>query len=223
MKGNIVVIEGSSDGVGKSTQCNLLSNHLREDNVDLAFHHFPSYKTYQAEAVSRYLAGEFGSIESLSPYFINSLYAHDRAITWHTYLKNLYEGGKTILLDRYTTSSLIYQTASIEDVNEKKNFIDYVVDFEYNKLGIKMPDEVIFLHVPFELATKMRNSRKNNDGISNDLHECNLEYMKKVYDNAVFVANYLSWQTIECSSNNQLKSCEEIHEDVYKLVKKKLY
>ena len=45
--------------------------------------------------------------------------------------------GKIILLDRYTTSSLIYQSALIENLDDKKDFIKYVVDFEYNKLGVK--------------------------------------------------------------------------------------
>ena len=63
--------------------------------------------------------------------FVNELYAYDRLCTWKEELKKYYDDGYLILLDRYTTSSLIYQSALIEDVEERKEFINYVIDFEY--------------------------------------------------------------------------------------------
>ena len=39
-----------------------------------------------------------------------------------------------------------------EDLDEKKKFIDYIIDFEYNKLGIKKPDNVIFLSTIFTVV-----------------------------------------------------------------------
>ena len=133
----------------------------------------------------------------------------------------MYDKGDIILLDRYTTSSLIYQSALIEDPDEKKKFIDYVTEFEYGKIGIKEPDSVIFLHAPFDLVTKLRSQRKQNDGVANDIHERDLEFMKKVYKSAMFVANYLDWDKVECSENDEMRSIEDIHEDVYRLVKKR--
>ena len=219
-KGKLIVIEGSCDGIGKSTQYNRLYDHLRLDGNEIVKHHFPSYNTYQGEPVEKYLKGDFGQPSELSPYFINSLYALDRAVTWYSQFKEFYDQGKIILLDRYTTSSIIYQSALIDDMNKKKDFINYVTDFEYNKLKIKEPDEVIFLHAPFDLVTKLRNMRKENDGVINDIHESNIEFMKKVYDNAMFVANYLNWNMVKCNDNDKMKTIEDIHEDVYKLIKK---
>ena len=218
--GKLIVFEGACDGIGKSTQFKLLTESLIEDGKVVCNHHFPSYETYQGRPVEEYLKGEFGKPSELSPYFINSLYALDRAITWNTKLKPAYDNGEIILLDRYTTSSLIYQAALFEDLDEKKKFIDYVVDYEYSKMGIKEPDQVLFLTAPFDLVTEMRQARKINDGVANDIHEQDLEFMKKVYDNANFIADYLNWNIIECSSNNELRSIEDIHNDVYQLVKK---
>lgn len=216
----LIVIEGSCDGIGKTTQYKLLEQHLLKDNYEVVKHHFPSYGTEEGLLVEKYLKGNLGSPEELSPYFINSLYAIDRAITWNNTLKKEYEQGKIILLDRYTTSSIIYQAALIEDIEQRKKFIDYIIDYEYNKLGIKSPDQTIFLTAPFDEITKIRNQRKTNDGITNDIHETNLEFMKKVYENAIFVANYLSWDIVECFQNNQMRSIDDIHNEVYKLVKK---
>lgn len=220
--GKLIVIEGACDGIGKTTQYNMLKCHLEKDGLKITNHHFPSYETYQGEPVTRYLKGEFGQPSELSPYFINSLYAVDRAITWIQSLKELYEKGNVILLDRYTTSSLIYQSALIDDIEEKKKFIDYIIDFEYNKLRIKQPDKIIFLSAPFDLVTKMRNERKQNDGVENDIHESNLEFMKKVYENANFVCDYLGWNRIECNDGDKMRSPDEIHEKIYRIVGNKI-
>ena len=218
--GKIIVVEGACDGIGKSTQYKLLQERLKNNGEIVVNHHFPSYNTYQGKPVEMYLSGEFGKPSSVSPYFINTLYATDRAITWYKELKQEFEKGKIVLLDRYTTSSLIYQSALIEDIELKKQFIDYVCDFEYNKLGITRPDNVIFLYAPFDVVEKIRKSRRQNDGILNDIHESDLSFMKKVYDNAMFVADYLGWNKIKCNCGNEMRSIEEIHEDIYKILMK---
>ena len=213
-KGKIIVVEGACDGVGKTTQYELLEKALVARGEDVVKHHFPSYGVYQGAGVEEYLSGGFGDIKNLSPYFINCLYANDRAVTWYKKLKREYEQGKTILLDRYTTSSLIYQAALMENVEEKMDFIDFVCDFEYGKLGIGKPDKVIFLCAPFELVTKMRNAREENDGVNNDLHEKDLLFMKRVYDNAVFLADYLKWDIVKCDKDDGMRSIGDIHRDI---------
>lgn len=217
----LIVIEGACDGIGKSTQYELLKKRLQNDGYDVVSHHFPTYNSIQGACVEKYLDGEFGKPSELSPYFVNSLYAIDRAITWNKDLKQNFLEGKIILLDRYTTSSLIYQSALIDDIEEKKKFIDYVCDFEFNKLNIQKPDSVIFLHAPFNLVTEIRNARKTNDGIKNDIHERDLSFMKRVYENAMFVADYLGWNKIKCNNENSMRSIEDINNEIYTLVKKK--
>ena len=219
-KGKLVVVEGACDGIGKSTQYYLLREHLKNDGIEVVSHHSPSYNTYHGLPVEKYLKGEYGLPKELSPYFINSLYAVDRGIVWYTNFKKLYEEGKFILLDRYTTSSVIYQSALIEDIELKKSFIDYITDFEYNKIGIKKPDNVIFLHAPFDLITSMRTARKQNDGIVNDIHEIDLNFMRKVYDSSTFIADYLSWNVVECSKDDKMLGIEKIPQKVYTLSKK---
>lgn len=217
--GKLIVIEGACDGIGKTTQFNMLKERLEKDNIEIYYHHFPSYNTYQGTPVEKYLNGEYGNIEDLSPYFINSLYANDRVITWNTVLKHEYNNNKIILLDRYTTSSLIYQSCELDSIEEKKKFIDYVIDFEYNKLELKQPDQVIFLTAPLDLVTNLRKERQNNQGIINDIHERNIEFMNKVYNNALFVADYLKWDKVECSSGSKFRTIEDIHDEIYTLIK----
>lgn len=220
--GKLIVIEGSCDSVGKSTQYKLLVDFLTNNKYNVIQHHFPSYGTYQGRAVEEYLKGNFGKISELSPYFVNSLYAQDRAITWETGLKEEYKKGGIIVLDRYTTSSLIYQSTSINDTSERDKFINFVDDYEYNKLGLPKPDLVIFLHVPFELARSLKEKRKQNSGVKDDIHERDLEFMKKVSDTSIYLAKMNNWDFIECSKDEQMLSIEEIHDKIRKLVMKKI-
>lgn len=221
--GKLIVIEGSCDGVGKSTQYKLLIDRLIKDNEKvITTHHFPSYGTYQGRPVEEYLKGNYGKITQLSPYFVNSLYAQDRAITWITGLKQEYDKGGIIILDRYTTSSLIYQSSVIEDAKEREEFIDYIHDYEYNKICLPEPDLVIFLHAPFELARELKTKRKNNDGVKNDIHESDLAFMKNVSDVSISIADKYNWSYVECIKDNKMRSIEDIHEDIYKIVKEKI-
>ena len=219
-KGKLIVIEGACDGIGKTTQYNMLYNKLTSLGYTVIKHHFPSYNTFHGAPVEKYLSGEFGKIKDISPYFINSLYANDRACTWYLKLKKEYDSGKIILLDRYTTSSIIYQAALLMPIEKRKEFIDYIVDYEYNKLGIAEPDMVIFLEAPFDMVTDLRNNRQGYEGNANDIHEKDLEFMKSVYNNAMFVSDYLKWTAIKCNSQDKMKSIEDIHDEIYKKVKK---
>ena len=40
-KGKLIVIEGACDGIGKSTQLELLKEHLEKEHEKNATHHFP--------------------------------------------------------------------------------------------------------------------------------------------------------------------------------------
>lgn len=212
----LIVIEGALDGIGKSTQFDLLKKRLEEDGNKVSSHHFPTYDEYQGKSVMEYLKGSFGKPSDLSPYFVNSMYALDRKITWESSLKESYNNGNIVLFDRYTPSSLIYQSALLDD-SCKKEFLDYVTDYEYNKLEIKEPDTVIFLNAPFDFITNLRNKRleKSGEQIKGDIHERDIEFMKKVYESANFCAKYFNWTIIECVKDNKFRSIEDINNEIY--------
>ncbi len=217
----LIVIEGACDGIGKSTQFNLLKDHLNRDGRKVVSHHFPSYGTYHGEAIEKYLKGEYGSIKELSLYFVHSLYAVDRAIVWNSVLKKEYENGSTILLDRYTISSMIYQSAFMDNLWDVSDFANYVEEFEYEKLGIQRPDRVIFLCAPYNLVAALRKNRSNNDGIMQDIHERDDKFMRLVYNRGLVLSQLLNWDIVTCNCGNEMRSIEDIHQDVYRLVKKK--
>ena len=220
MKGKLIVMEGACDGIGKTTQYKLLKDHLERDGVEVVSHHFPSYNTPEGHPVEMYLKGELGNPKDLSPYFVNSLFAIDRAITWQKKLKPAYEEGKIILLDRYTTSSMLYQSSIYGSMTDVEEFVNYVSEYEYEKLQIAKPDLVLFLYAPFEVIDDYIKNRKSNDGILHDIHEQDKQYLRNVCFNSMMIADTLDWELINCGKDNRFDSPENIHEKVYQKVKK---
>lgn len=218
MAGKIIVIEGACDGIGKSTQYNLLKDYFEKNGMVVTGHHFPSYGTVQGRLVEEYLKGNYGKPSDLDPYEIQKYYAIDRCITWKEELKSHYDNGEIILLDRYTTSSMIYQSSTISDEEEKKKFLSYVYNNEYEVLGVGKPDAVIFLTAPYDLAKKIREARKENDGIKGDIHETDDSYMRNVYESAHFVANYMDFKKVECSEGDAMRSIESIHNEIVSII-----
>ena len=215
--GKLIVIEGVSDGVGKTTQIKELYNRLIKDGEDVVFHHFPSYGSVGASLVEEYLKGNLGKREGIGPYAISSFYAVDRFYAYHNELKEALEDGKIVLLDRYTTSNLIYQ-GSLFDSKEKDEFLDYITDYEYNRLGLKKPDLVIFLKLDKDFANTLRKNR-DYDGVEGDINEKDNVFLDKVYDNSLYVADKYNFKIIECSKEGKLRSIDEISSEIYDVVK----
>ncbi|MCQ2455957.1 MAG: deoxynucleoside kinase [Clostridia bacterium] len=217
----LIVIEGACDGIGKSTQYALLTKALETAGHRVVRHHFPSYGTFQGAPVEAYLKGELGTTSELSPYLVNSFFAIDRAVTWKSELS--VGDGDVLLLDRYTTSSVIYQSALIDDEAEKTDFIDYVMDFEYGKLGVPEPDLVIFLDAPFETAQKLREARHGNEGVEGDIHETDTAYMRRVWDSAQFVCRTQGWHRVCCTDGEgNMRSIDDIHGEILSCVTEKI-
>lgn len=211
--GKIIVIEGVSDGVGKTTQVKELYKKLVAAGKEVIYHHFPSYGSIGASLVEEYLKGNLGKREDIGVYAISSFYALDRFYTYHNELKEALDSGKIVLLDRYTTSNLIYQGASLENKDE---FMDYISDYEYNKLGIRKPDLVIFLKVDKKDCYKLRKNRALEE---KDIVESDKEFLDEVYDNSLYVADKYNYQIIECSKEGKLRSIEDISEEIFEIVK----
>lgn len=210
----LIVIEGVSDCIGKSTQVKELYKRLEQDGKDVIYHHFPSYGESGACLVEMYLNGKLGNRENINPYAVSTFFAMDRFCVYKNKLERELNNNKIVLLDRYTTSNLIYQGALFER-EEKEDFLDYVNDFEYNKLGLKRPDLVIFLKLDKDDVNTLRENRDNE---SKDVNEKDLNFLDKVYDNSLYVANKYNFKIIECNKDGKLRSIDDINEEIYSIV-----
>ena len=220
MENFLIVLEGASDAVGKTTQCKKLKKKLEEDGYCVITHHFPSYGSKSAFFVEEYLKGNLGTKETLTPYAISSLFAMDRLYTFHTYLKEEYPKGKIILLDRYTTSNMIYQASFFTTKEEQIAFAHEIEEYEYQKLGLPKPNMVCYLTGEEEAIERLREERKKQ--VLPDQLEEDKEFLHRVYQCGEEIAKTFHFEIISCSKEKKWKEEDEITEEIYQKIKEKL-
>lgn len=222
--GRLFVIEGV-DGSGKATQTERLYEKLSELGVSPMKLTFPDYESDSSVIVKKYLSGELGkTAESVSPKTASTFFAMDRYVSYKTRWEKFYSENGVIIADRYTTSNMIHQAAKIENSVEKEEFLDWLDDFEYGIYSLPRPTVTIFLDVPPDVGYEISKNRKNkmNGKTALDIHESDREYIKKSYENSKFIAEKYGWKTIECVRNKKMRAIEDIHNEVYDIIKKYL-
>lgn len=214
MSGKLIVIEGL-DGSGKSTQLGLLQKRI---NQEVRFVKFPDYDSDSSALVKMYLVGEFGDKPGdVNAYAASAFYAVDRFASFKTDWGKDYLNGATILCDRYATSNAVHQAAKLAD-GERDAYLDWLYDFEFEKLGIPKPDAVIFLDMPIDVSQKLMTSRYEGDECKKDIHERDTAYLEHCREAALYAANRLGWSVVMCAENGQPKTREAISDEVYSIV-----
>ena len=220
--GKLFVIDGT-DGSGKQTQFDKLKERLNKDGVEYKTVSFPNYDSPSSSLVKMYLSGEFGTnAQEISPYIASTFYAADRYATFQTGYKEYYENGGIILADRYTTANMVHQAGKIKDKEERDKFLKWLWDFEFKLYGLPIPTEVFFLNMPTEKALELMKDRKNkfDENAKKDIHERNETHMRDAYKAACDVAKDYNWFEIKCMKDNELRTIDDIHEEIYNEVKK---
>ncbi len=217
--GKIIVLEGL-DGCGKSTQLELAVKALTECGEDVRLISFPNYESHSGALVSDYLRGDIPCEGEVGAYAAGSLYAVDRYVSFITDWKRDFDAGRTIVSGRYTTSNAIYQMTKLAQ-NERDSYLDWLWDYEYKKLGLPEPDVVIFLDMPLEVSQKLLSKRYEGDESKKDIHESNLEFMRRCRESALYTAEKCAWRIINCSDGDAPLSIDVIHQSIMQIIKEK--
>ncbi len=217
----LVVIEGV-DSSGKQTQSELLMSNIEGMRLSVEKIVFPNYDSDTSSLVKMYLGGEFGeNANDVNPYMASAFFAVDRVGSMFSVWKERLENTQIVIADRYVTSNMIHQASKIENTAERESFLDWVYDFEYEKLNLPKPDLVIFLDMPVKHAMELMKNRPNKIDSSDvkDIHESDEAYLNKSYNNAVSVAQKYNWHTISCVKDDKIRSIEDISEEIFKVFK----
>ena len=212
--GKLIVIEGT-DGSGKSTQFRMMSQRLEKENVSFRHIVFPRYSEESSALIRMYLGGQFGSKPSdVNAYAASSFYAVDRYASYKMDWGQWYEEGGLVLSDRYTTSNAVHQ-ASKEPEDQQAAFLQWLYDFEYDKLKLPRPDLTIYLDVPTDFTEKMLRSREASTNTTADIHEQDMSYLATCRETGRKAAQYYGWTVIQCVKDGAMRSIEDIHEEIY--------
>ena len=220
--GKLFVIDGT-DGSVKQTQFQKLQERLDKEGIEYKTVSFPNYDSPSSSLVKMYLSGEFGeNAKDVSPYIASTFYAADRYATYKKDLEEYYNNGGLILADRYTTANMVHQAGKISDEKEREKFLDWLWDFEFNLYGLPVPTEAFFLNMPPEYAFKLMENRKNKftHEDKKDKHERDKNHIIDSYNAACSLVDKYNWYEVKCVKEDKLRTIEDIHEEIYKEIKK---
>jgi len=210
-KGKLIVIEGT-DGSGKKTQTDLLVKSLSEETGGAESMHpgtprgafkidFPRYGTPSAYFVEKYLHGEYGTAEEVGPYLGSLFYTLDR-FDHSKIIKEKLEEGTHVICDRFTSANMGHQAGKIDDLKKRDEYLSWLDQTEFEMCGIPRPDLTIFLFVSPEINQRLMAQRKDKGylkGKKQDIHEADMNHLKKASEAFLYVAKKYGWVIIDCA------------------------
>ena len=186
---------------------------------------FPNYDSPSSSLVKMYLSGEFGQDPKMvNPYIASTFYAADRYATYTKEFKEYYENGGIILADRYTTANMVHQAGKILDETKRNEYLDWLCDFEFNLYGLPRPTQVFFLNMPPEKSLELIKDRENKFSHNQvkDIHERSPEHLIESYNAACSVVDKFNWFEVKCLNDGVLRTIDDIHNEIYSEIIKKL-
>lgn len=162
----------------------------------------------------RGLRPEAGDVNA---YAAAAFYSVDRYASYKQDWGSYYEQGGLLIADRYTTSNAVHQTSKLPP-EQQRPFVDWLFDFEYQKLGLPAPDRVLYLDLPTELSEQMMRRREEATHTHADIHEQDEAYLRSCRESATRVVDWCGWQRIRCDWDGRIRSIQDIHQEVLERV-----
>ena len=221
--GFLVVLEGI-DGSGKGTQARRLTEACVAAGLDVSLLSFPRYdETRFGRAIAEYLNGRFGTLEQVHPQLAAVLFAGDRFESLPRLTEAL-ANNAVVICDRYVASNLAHQAARLPEIQQAQ-LIDWIDQVEYDVFGLPRPDLVILLDLPVDVAEELiaRKAPRDYTDAPADLQEADRDYqaaVAAVYDR--LAGEIPGWIRVDCQADGQLRSVEDIGEDVWTAVRDRL-
>ena len=183
---------------------------------------FPMYESESSAPVRMYLEGKFGSRPSdTNAFAASTLFAVDRYASYKSDWKKDYDRLDNIIVaNRYTSANAVHQLSKMPR-EQWEGFLDWLWDFEFIKLGLPVPDLVIYLELLPEMSMSLVNSRSDETGRRKDIHEKDEAFMRKSYEAAQFACERLGWTRIRCYDEYGIRDRSAIFNDILFAVSEK--
>lgn len=213
------MIDGG-DGAGKKTQTKLLVERLISEDVPVVTLDFPQYENNVFGALLKECQnGERGDFLAVDSRVASTLYAADRFES-KKIIEDWLANGKIVVLDRYVSSNMLHQGGKIADPGERQNFLNWLDKVEHEIFGIPRPDTIVYCSIDPEKRMELLKTEAEVTSIPTDAPESSLEHQQQT-DKAAeqIVAEMNNWKTVKCMNDGELRTPEDIHEEIYKLIK----
>jgi dTMP kinase len=221
-KGKLIVIDGG-DGSGKATQSELLIKYLEKQKQKVKYLDFPRYySSFHGNIVARFLAGEFGTLDAVSPYLASLSYALDRASAKDE-MDSWLSHGKTLICNRYATSSMAHQGSKLP-LDKRNDFVSWLDELEYKVHKIPREDVVVYLYVPWKIGYELTLNKETRKYIKGklDIAESDINHRKSTEEMYLKLARERkNWIRIDCAPDGKILPKLEIHRMVIESLQKR--
>lgn len=216
--GLFITIDGL-DGSGKGTQSDLLTNWLREQGYRVKELSFPCYGEKSAVPVEMYLHGELGSRpEDTNAFAASVFFSVDRYLSYRTDWKKDAEDPDTIIIsNRYTTANAVHQLSKLPK-DRWEDFLSWLWDFEFGRLGLPKPDVILYLEMLPEISMRLVDHRSAATGQKKDIHELSADHLTKSYEAALYASEKLGWTKLRCFDGDEPRKIEDIQGEIRDII-----
>ncbi len=219
-KGMFIDVEGA-DGSGKTEQTKRLFERLKQEGHAASYFDFPQYESSRiGKLIGELLAGKHGDFMSMPAYVSALPYSIDRGSA-RDKLWAAVNAGDIIVSNRYTPSNLAHQSAKLPK-DEQPALVEFIEGVEYEDLGIPKPDLVFYLSVPTDISSELIGRKEKRDYLGEekrDLAERNIAHQDRTRAAYLRLAKEKGWHVIECAPEGVLRPLDEIHEEIWSIVK----
>ena len=203
---------------------------FKKERYKIATIDFPQYGAKSAGLLEKYLIGKYGSADEVGPYRASIFYACDRYDASFK-IKKWLDDGKIIISDRYIASNIGHQGGKIKDKKERKKYLKWLYNLEYDIFKIPKPDITFILKTSPESSRKLspkitdkEKKKKRKAYLGNkkrDIHEKDLKHLDDALNSYLEAAKEFpkDFKVIECFENEKLLPPERIHQKVWKEIK----
>ena len=212
--GKLIVFEGI-DGSGKSTQFKLMCERMSKEGMDFRRVVFPRYDKPSSTLIKMYLDGDFGDEpDAVNAYAASSFYAVDRFASFVQDWRGYYKAGGLVLTDRYSTSNALHQGAKMAP-GERERFFNWLYEYEFELIGLPVPDLVVFMDIDAEQAAQRLHRRQTETGVAGDIHERDVTYLNNCAQSGRQAAAQYGWYIVDCMNGEHERNADEIHNRIY--------
>ena len=129
-----------------------------------------------------------------------------------------------VVLDRYVASNVAHQSARCS-AEEQREVQDWIEQIEFSIHGLPRSDLNLLFDLPVSMAQELvlrKNARDYTERAA-DLQEADAEYLERVRETYLQLAERQSnWSTINLVVRDELRSVEEVGDDVWRCVQQLL-
>ena len=216
--GLFITLDGL-DASGKETQSKLLTEALRNKGYRVRELSFPMYGQKSAVPVELYLGGTLGDKpEDTNAFAASSFFSVDRYISYRTDWKKDIDDPDTIVVsNRYTTANAVHQLSKLPR-DKWDDFLSWLWDFEFDRLGLSRPDVILYLEMHPDIARRLLAHRTAETGRKQDIHEKSVSHLENSYRAALYASDTLGWNRICCHREGEPRPLSDIHRDIMAVV-----